>query len=86
MVTEYTYGSVVFEIFRNIITICVFIEQELIEILYKIYKYDIYCDLRNNSACLNTVLLFHCSINQNIQFVVVAISLPSCVVQEKKNN
>ena len=36
MLTEHTYGSVVFKIFLNIITIYIFIEQQLIEILYEI--------------------------------------------------
>ena len=37
MLTERTYDSAVFKIFLNIITICVFIEQYITEILYEIF-------------------------------------------------
>ena len=36
MLTERTYDSALFKMFLNIITICIFIEQLLIEILYEI--------------------------------------------------
>ena len=36
MLTERIYDSAVFTIFLNILTICVFIDQLLIEILYEI--------------------------------------------------
>ena len=36
MPTERTYDSDAFEVLLNIITICIFIEQQLIEILYEI--------------------------------------------------
>ena len=36
MLTKLTYGSAVFKMLQNIVTICIFIEQKLIEILYEI--------------------------------------------------
>ena len=51
MLTERTYDSALFKVLLNIITNCVFIELKLIDL-----NNGVYYDLRNKSACVNTVL------------------------------
>ena len=52
LLTEITYDSAVFKNFLNIITIRVFIEQQLIEIFYEILIMinGVFCDLRNKNG------------------------------------